>query len=52
MDVLRDRLAELGVPVLGGLPLGHGADAVAIPIGTEAVLDADSRTLTLTSAFS
>lgn len=51
VDVLRDRLAELGVPVLGGLPLGHGADAVAIPIGTEAFLDADSKTLTVTSAF-
>ncbi|MFK3781729.1 LD-carboxypeptidase [Agrobacterium sp. NPDC089420] len=51
VDVLRDRLAELGIPVLGGLPLGHGADAVAIPIGTEAVLDADSKTLTVMSPF-
>lgn len=51
VDVLRDRLTELGVPVLGGLPLGHGADAVAIPIGTEAVLDANNKTLTIKSAF-
>ena len=51
IDVLRDRLGVLGVPILGGLPLGHGADALAIPIGTEATLDADSRTLTIKSAF-
>ncbi|WP_437406516.1 hypothetical protein [Sinorhizobium meliloti] len=51
IDVLRDRLGVLGVPILGGLPLGHGANALAIPIGTEATLDADSRTLTIKSAF-
>jgi muramoyltetrapeptide carboxypeptidase len=50
VDLLRDRLAPLGVPILGGLPLGHGADAVAIPVGTEAVLDADQGTLTVAPA--
>ena len=25
IDVLRDRLGRLGVPILGGLPIGHGA---------------------------
>jgi muramoyltetrapeptide carboxypeptidase len=49
-DVLRDRLAPLGVPILGGLPLGHGPNAVAFPIGTEAILDADQKTLTADSA--
>lgn len=51
IDVLRDRLGLLGVPLLGGLPLGHGPDALAIPIGTEATLDADSKTLTIKSPF-
>ncbi|ARQ13838.1 peptidase S66 family LD-carboxypeptidase A domain-containing protein (plasmid) [Rhizobium etli] len=51
IDVLRDRLGVLGVPILGGLPLGHGPDALAIPIGTEATLDADNKALTITSAF-
>ena len=51
IDVLRDRLGVLGVPILGGLPLGHGADALAIPIGTEATLDADGRRLTVNSPF-
>ncbi|WP_348981178.1 LD-carboxypeptidase [Azospirillum sp. TSH100] len=50
VDVLRDRLFPLGVPILGGLPLGHGPDAVAIPVGTKAVLDADQGTLTVEPA--
>lgn len=45
LDVLRDRLGVLGVPVLGGLPVGPCARAV--PIGTEAELDADAGTLTV-----
>lgn len=51
IDVLRDRLGVLGVPILGGLPLGHGANALAVPVGTEASLDADNGTLTITSPF-
>ncbi|MCO8273305.1 LD-carboxypeptidase [Actinoplanes sp. TRM 88003] len=46
LDVLRDQLAPLGVPILGGLPIGQGA----IPIGTPAVLDADAGTLTIEPA--
>ncbi len=51
VDILRDRLSLLNVPILGGLPLGHGADALAIPIGTPATLDAASKTLTIKSPF-
>lgn len=47
IDILRDRFAELDVPILGGLPIGHGANPVALPIGTRAVLDADGGTLTV-----
>jgi muramoyltetrapeptide carboxypeptidase len=50
LDVLRDRLALLGVPILGGLPIGHGSDAIAIPLGTTATLDADAGTLRASSA--
>jgi len=50
IDVLRDRLARLDVPILGGLPIGHGARPRAIPIGTSAVLDADTATLTVDAA--
>lgn len=45
IDILRDRFATLGVPILGGLPIGHGKNPIAVPIGTKAVLDADSGTL-------
>jgi muramoyltetrapeptide carboxypeptidase len=50
VDVLRERLSTLGVPVLGGLPLGHGPGALAAPIGRPAVLDVDAGTLVVEPA--
>lgn len=47
IDILRDRFGLLGVPILGGLPIGHGKNPIALPIGTHATLDADARTLTI-----
>jgi muramoyltetrapeptide carboxypeptidase len=44
-DVLTERLAALGVPVLGGLPIGHGEQQTAVGLGVPAVLDADAGTL-------
>jgi muramoyltetrapeptide carboxypeptidase len=49
-DVLRDQLSRLGVPILGGLPLGHGFHPATTPIGTLATLDADAGTLTVQAA--
>ncbi|MFD0555455.1 muramoyltetrapeptide carboxypeptidase [Stackebrandtia endophytica] len=49
-QVLRDRLGELGVPMLGGLRLGHGDNPLAIPFGTPARLDPEAGTLTATAA--
>jgi muramoyltetrapeptide carboxypeptidase len=46
-DVLEELLAPLGVPVLGGLPIGHGDQHVAVGVGVPAVLDADARTLSV-----
>ncbi len=43
--VLRDRLGPLGVPMLAGVPVGHGPANRTIPLGVEAVLDADAGTL-------
>jgi muramoyltetrapeptide carboxypeptidase len=48
-DILADRLARLGVPVLYGLPLGHGASIATLPLGVEATVDADALTLTIDS---
>jgi len=50
LDVVADRFAGLGVPVLGGLELGHGADPLATVLGTRADLDADAGTLTVRPA--
>lgn len=39
-----------GWAVLGGLPIGHGRPATAVPVGTMATLDADAGTLTVDPA--
>lgn len=44
-DLLREHLGLLGVPILGGLPLGHGAQPRSILMGGLAVLDAEKREL-------
>lgn len=46
-DVLERHLEPLGVPVLYKLPLGHGKNLAALPLGVMATLDADARTLTI-----
>lgn len=46
-DVLTDRLGHLGVPILYGLPLGHGASLSTLPLGVAATVDADARVLTI-----
>ena len=45
-EMLYDRLADLGVPILGGLPLGHGAGQKTIPFGVPATIDTSAGTLT------
>jgi muramoyltetrapeptide carboxypeptidase len=47
VDVLRDRLEILGVPVIGGIDVGHGDDPLSTPLGPVAELDADAGTLTV-----
>lgn len=39
-DLLRDHLTRLHVPLLGGLPLGHGEGARSVLMGRPTVLDA------------
>jgi len=45
IDLLRDHLAPLSVPILGGLPLGHGKRSQRVPLGCPTVLDANRREL-------
>lgn len=40
IDLLREHLGRLDVPILGGLPLGHDEEPLAIPVGASALLDA------------
>ena len=47
-DVLEERLGRLSVPVVRGLPFGHGGRNLAWPVGSTAVLDAGARALTVT----
>jgi len=47
IDVLYDHFSAWGVPVLGGLPVGHGPNPPTIPLGTMATLDTAARTLTI-----
>jgi len=46
-EVLETRLGRLGIPVLYGLPLGHGASLATLPLGIVATVDADALTLTI-----
>lgn len=48
--VVADRLTDLGIPVLGGLPVGHGQDQRTVPFGVPAVLDVAAGTLTAEAA--
>jgi len=46
-QVLQDRLAGLGIPVLYGLSFGHISQNMTLPFGVRARLDADDKKLTL-----
>jgi muramoyltetrapeptide carboxypeptidase len=47
-EVLEDRLAPLGVPVLYPLPFGHGDRNATIPLGVQATVEADTCGLVIT----
>jgi muramoyltetrapeptide carboxypeptidase len=49
-QVLRERTADLGIPVLAGLPVGHGDVNAALPLGVRARLDADRGRLSVIAA--
>ncbi|HEX2678057.1 MAG TPA: LD-carboxypeptidase [Polyangiales bacterium] len=44
-DVFRDRLGDLGVPVLSELPAGHVDDNLELPLGTRVTIDCASAEL-------
>ena len=50
MEVLKDRLSDLKIPVVYGLSFGHVKDKFTIPFGIKAELDADNFNLKLLEA--
>jgi muramoyltetrapeptide carboxypeptidase len=44
-DMAEELLGPLGVPVVVGLPIGHGKHHATVPLGAMATLDADAGTL-------
>ncbi|MGB3495867.1 MAG: LD-carboxypeptidase [Elainellaceae cyanobacterium] len=46
-EVLRDRLCDLGVPVVAGLPFGHDGENATLPVGVPVTLDGTAGTLAL-----
>jgi muramoyltetrapeptide carboxypeptidase len=44
-DIVEEVLGPLGVPLIMGLPIGHGKHHATVPIGAYATLDADAGTL-------
>lgn len=49
-EILRERLAGLGVPIAIGFPFGHVEDNWTLPLGVRARLDAHAGTLELLQA--
>jgi muramoyltetrapeptide carboxypeptidase len=47
VDLLREHLEQFKVPILGGLPLGHGHQPQSTLVGAIAFLDAAGHTLTI-----
>ena len=47
MEVLQDRLGNLGIPVIYGLSFGHVVDKFTLPIGINAELNTNNQELKL-----
>ncbi len=47
LRVLKDRLGDLGIPVISGLSIGHIRDQFTLPMGIEAELDTSTATVSM-----
>ena len=50
LQVLRDRLGDLGIPCFYGLAAGHGFHKATLPLGVQVTMDASRHTLRLEEA--
>jgi muramoyltetrapeptide carboxypeptidase len=46
-EVLRDRLGDLGIPVVSGLPFGHESPNAVLPVGVQVTLDGNRGILAI-----
>jgi muramoyltetrapeptide carboxypeptidase len=46
IEVLVDRFRRFSIPILAGVPIGHGDRNRAIPLGARVTIDAAAGTLT------
>jgi muramoyltetrapeptide carboxypeptidase len=46
-EVLRDRLSDLGIPIVSALPFGHDGENAALPVGVPAHIDGDQGVLSV-----
>ncbi|MGV0026004.1 S66 peptidase family protein [Phormidesmis priestleyi] len=44
-EVMRDRLGDLGIPIVSGLPFGHDGENAALPVGIPVLLDGNQGVL-------
>lgn len=49
-EVLRDRLSDLGIPIVADLPFGHDGVNAALPVGVEVELDGEEGILTFATS--
>lgn len=47
VETVVERLGRLGVPLMSGLPFGHGVPQLTVPLGVEAEVDTSAGTLTM-----
>ena len=47
LEVMRERLSPLGVPIVGGFQIGHGDEQLTVPLGAPATLDPATARLTI-----
>jgi muramoyltetrapeptide carboxypeptidase len=50
IECFKDRLGNLGVPVIYGLSFGHIKNQFTLPVGIEAMMDTETGTITLLEA--
>ena len=49
--LIMDIVSDIGMPVFSGLPVGHGAQNVTLPLGLQATLDSEDMILSIDDSY-